>query len=111
MKIDPFGGTTLLVSSYPAILRKARPAEILRGLLEPLSEAGAAPDREKLLESLLQTMACKAAIKAGDRLEGTEVISLLEESEGVRDIHHCPHGRPSMLVFTCRELDRRFHRT
>jgi DNA mismatch repair protein MutL len=111
VKVDPFGGTTLLVSSYPSIFRKVRPGEILRGLLEPLAEAEAEPDREKLLEALLQTMACKAAIKAGDRLDGEEVLSLLEEAEGVSDIHHCPHGRPSMLVFSCRELDRRFHRT
>jgi DNA mismatch repair protein MutL len=56
-------------------------------------------------------IACKAAIKAGDHLAPEEVTSLLEQRQHYQDSHHCPHGRPTALVFTREELDRRFKRT
>ena len=62
------------------------------------------------MDELLHMMACKAAIKAGDRLSLEEVESLLENRHLCRDAHHCPHGRPTALVFTREELDKRFKR-
>ena len=56
-------------------------------------------------------IACKAAIKAGDRLAPEEITALLEQRHHYQDSHHCPHGRPTALVFTREELDRRFKRT
>ncbi|MFP6691432.1 MAG: DNA mismatch repair protein MutL, partial [Pirellulales bacterium] len=64
-----------------------------------------------LLDELLHMISCKAAIKAGDRLSPTEVEALLQQRELARDAHHCPHGRPTALVFTREELDKRFKRT
>ncbi len=55
-------------------------------------------------------MACKAAIKAGDRLTAAEIAALLEQRHLVDDSHHCPHGRPTALVFTREELDKQFKR-
>jgi DNA mismatch repair protein MutL len=110
MKIEPFGGDTVLVAGYPAMLANINPAEVLRGLLEPLLSAGKAPDHHDLLDELLHAIACKAAIKAGDRLNPEEITTLLEQRHLVNDPHHCPHGRPTALVFTREELDRRFKR-
>ena len=59
----------------------------------------------------MHTIACKAAIKAGDRLSPEEITTLLEQRRLVDDAHHCPHGRPTSLVFTRAELDRQFGRT
>ena len=59
----------------------------------------------------MHTIACKAAIKAGDRLAPEEITALLEQRHLVDDAHHCPHGRPTSLVFTRAELDRQFGRT
>ncbi len=55
-------------------------------------------------------ISCKAAIKAGDRLTPEEIAALLEQRHLARDTHHCPHGRPTALVFTREELDRQFKR-
>lgn len=63
-----------------------------------------------MLDELLHSMACKAAVKAGDRLKPEEISELLEHRELCRDAHHCPHGRPTALLFTCEELDKRFKR-
>ena len=55
-------------------------------------------------------MACKAAIKAGDKLSREEIVELVARAEMEAFAHHCPHGRPSTVVFTTEELDKFFIR-
>ncbi|HUT13724.1 MAG TPA: DNA mismatch repair endonuclease MutL [Thermoguttaceae bacterium] len=110
MKVEPFGGETVLITGYPAMLANMNPVDVLHGLLEQLLAGGKAPDGRDLLEELLHTIACKAAIKAGDRLAPEEITSLLGQRHLVADPHHCPHGRPTELVFTREDLDRQFKR-
>ncbi len=110
IEIEEFGGDSVLVSSYPAMLANFAPAEALRSLVEQLQSGGKSPDRRDVLDELLHMISCKAAIKAGDRLSSEEIHTLLELREVYQDSHHCPHGRPTSLVFTRDELDRRFKR-
>ena len=110
VRLEPFGGGTVLVSAYPAMLANFNPAEVLRALLEQLASSAKLPDRRDLLDGLLHTVACKAAIKAGDQLSVEEIASLLEQRHLIDDPHHCPHGRPSVLVFSREELDKQFRR-
>ena len=110
LKVEPFGGDTILISAYPAMMSAASPAELLRSLIEILLAGGRAPERRDLLDELLHMMSCKAAIKAGDRLTPEEIDALLEQRHLAQDTHHCPHGRPTALVFTREELDRQFKR-
>ena len=110
VRVEPFGGDTILISGYPAMLANIGPTEVLRALLEPLLSEVKKPDRRDLLDELLHTIACKAAIKAGDRLAPEEIDALLGQRHLVDDAHHCPHGRPTSLVFTREELDKRFKR-
>jgi DNA mismatch repair protein MutL len=111
IEIEPFGGDCILVSSYPAMLGRLNPAEILRSAVERLLAGGGGVDRRGLLDELLHMCACKAAVKAGDHLAPEEIAALLEQRHDFQDAHHCPHGRPTALVFTRDELDRRFKRT
>jgi len=108
--VEPFGGDTVLVTGYPAMLANVGPAEILRQMVDHLMAEGKSPDRRDLLDDLMHTISCKAAIKAGDRLSREEMGELIELRHLVQDAHHCPHGRPTALVFTREELDRRFKR-
>jgi DNA mismatch repair protein MutL len=110
VKIEPFGGSTLLVAGYPAMLANMNPVEVLRALLEQILAGVKQPDRRDLLDELLHTIACKAAIKAGDRLAPAEIMALLEQRHWINDAHHCPHGRPTALIFTREELDKQFKR-
>ena len=109
--IEPFGGDTVLVSSYPAMLANFAPAEVLRDLVDQLLADGKKPDRRDVLDSLLHMISCKAAIKAGDRLSGEEISALLQQRHLAQDTHHCPHGRPTALFFSRAELDKQFKRT
>jgi DNA mismatch repair protein MutL len=110
VRIEPFGGDTVLVSSYPAMLARMAPAEVLRHVVDLLLAGGKQPDRRDLIDELLHMFSCKAAIKAGDPLTPPEIDALLARRHLAQDAHHCPHGRPTALVFTREELDRQFKR-
>ena len=110
LEIEDFGGETLLIHSYPAILPKRAPGEMLRTILESVMGAGRDPNPKDLLNHLLSTVACKAAVKAGDPLSHEEITSLLEQKDLYQETHHCPHGRPTALFFSLNELDRMFGR-
>ena len=108
--VEPFGGETVLVSSYPAMLANLSPADVLRDLVEKLLSGGREPEARDLVDELLHMISCKAAVKFGDRLTPEEIDALLAQRHLARDAHHCPHGRPTALVFTREELDRQFQR-
>jgi DNA mismatch repair protein MutL len=63
-----------------------------------------------LLNDLLSLMACHSAVRAGDRLTPEEMSALVTQRHLVNDTHHCPHGRPTALLFTKLDLDRQFRR-
>lgn len=111
IEVEAFGGDTILMTSYPAMLANMRPAEVLRQVLEPLMSGGKEPSAREVLDELLHMIACKAAIKAGDRLSPEEITSLLEQRYMFQDTHHCPHGRPTALFFSREQLDKMFKRT
>lgn len=110
IEVEPFGGDTVLVSAYPAMLANMGPAEMLCQVVDGLLAGEKTLERRDLLDELLHMIACKAAIKAGDRLTPEEIAALLDQRDEFADSHHCPHGRPTALVFTRDELDRRFKR-
>jgi DNA mismatch repair protein MutL len=110
IEIEPFGGDTVVISAYPAMLANISPGEVLRQVVDILLSGEKVPDRRDVLDELLHMISCKAAIKAGDRLSVEEVDALLEQRHLFHDTHHCPHGRPTALVFTREELDKRFKR-
>jgi DNA mismatch repair protein MutL len=109
-RLEAFGGGTLLLTAYPAILAHADHERILRDAAETLGTSGRSLSRRDILDSLLHLMACKAAVKAGQRLKPEEMESLLAQRHLIDDAHHCPHGRPTALVLTRAELDRQFGR-
>ncbi|MEK6248183.1 MAG: hypothetical protein N2C12_08385, partial [Planctomycetales bacterium] len=111
VQIEPFGGNTILIASYPAMLANWNPVNLLRSLAEQLTSGGKLPDRRDILDELLHMISCKAAIKAGDRLTPDEIHALVQQRELAQDSHHCPHGRPTSLIFTREELDKQFLRT
>ncbi len=110
MKIEPFGGDTVLIAGYPAMLANLNPSAVLHALLDELLSADKTPQRQDLLDELLHTIACHAAVKAGDHLAAEEINSLLEQRHLIDDAHHCPHGRPTAVIFTREELDKQFKR-
>jgi DNA mismatch repair protein MutL len=110
LEVEDFGGGAVAVSSYPALLGRVPVSQIFQGVVDALATKDRPPTRDQLFDRLLATMACKAAVKAGDRLSREEIDYLMQLRPMAEDSHHCPHGRPTSLVFSRHELDKQFRR-
>ncbi len=110
IEIEAFGGGTVLVRSYPSMLANLPPADVVSSIASQLATSQQSPSSVELVDELLHSISCKAAVKYGDRLAPGEVQALLAERHLTQNHHHCPHGRPTALVFSCDELDKQFKR-
>jgi DNA mismatch repair protein MutL len=111
LEVETFGGDTVLVRSVPAMLRHVNPGRLVRDLAEHLRTQPLPPSRDGVLGELMHMMACKGAVKAGQPLSSPEIEELLARGHVAANSHHCPHGRPTALVFTKADLERQFGRT
>ncbi len=111
IEVAPFGPTTIALQQFPTLLaeRGVQSREFLRELLDRLTEDDHL-DPEQLLESILETLACKAAVKAGDPLTPTEIHALLARRDEADKGSACPHGRPTTLKLTLKDLEKQFKR-
>ncbi len=110
LEVQDFGEPTLAVLSIPLLAKHLRAGELVRDLIDRFRHSQARPDPEAIINLTLATIACKAAVKAGDKLEPAEIEALLARGREFSESHHCPHGRPSALVFTKTELEKQFGR-
>jgi DNA mismatch repair protein MutL len=112
IEVAPFGPETIAIQQFPTLLaeRGAHAVEFLREVLDTLGEDSSAGP-EQLIEDVLQVMACKAAIKAGQPLSHAEMESLIARREDVEKSSSCPHGRPTTLKLTLQDLEKQFKRT
>lgn len=111
IEIESFGPTTLAVQAFPMLLERAEPVGFVSDLLDKLAEDDGHSNEERLLHEILDMAACKAAIKAGQALSEEEISHLLAHKDIVQRSSRCPHGRPTTLVFSRKELEKQFKRT
>ena len=106
---EDFGGGSLLVRAAPAGVEAGEIEAVLNELGSGLLSTGRA-DPEGARDALLHTMACKAAIKGGQKNSPEE---LLRVARAVMDgsVKYCPHGRPVAIELTRGQLEKRFGRT
>ncbi len=107
-EISDFGGGSVALRQVPIDMDLSDPAGMLEEIADKL-KTGGRQDVESMRDSLLHTVACKAAIKAGKRTDPRELTGLIDKvlSGAVR---YCPHGRPVSLELTKTQLDRSFKR-
>lgn len=110
IEVTPFGQDTVAVQSFPALLKDADVVGFLRDLLDKLADHASQPHTELIIHELLDMMACKAAVKAGDPLTPKEIEALIKQKDLLEKSSNCPHGRPTTLRLTVRDLDRQFKR-
>ncbi|NMA64139.1 MAG: DNA mismatch repair endonuclease MutL [Syntrophomonadaceae bacterium] len=105
--LDVMGRNTVALRGAPALL-KGQEREAMEEMLELLREGR--PEDLLLGERIFALMACKSAIKAGESLHLPEMNQLIRDWLSCSDYHHCPHGRPAMVVISADELARRLKR-
>ncbi len=111
IELAPFGPRTMAIQAFPTLLAKADPLDFVQDLIDLLGHKDADLDAERLLEEVLNMAACKAAIKAGQKLSDNEIEKLLADREIVERASRCPHGRPTTIKFSLSDLEKQFKRT
>ena len=110
-ELEEFGGNTILIRAMPAPLPTRVAAQTITDILDKLPEQ---PHAEvalpKAIDDALITLACRAAVKAGDTLDAKEMINLVRELSEAKLPFNCPHSRPIIIEMERDELERRFHR-
>lgn len=109
VETEDFGGSTVLVRSVPADVETPD----VEGLICELAAKLARGSRDALSEKtewVLHSIACRAAIKAGDRTASTELMHLAQDILDGKVPPFCPHGRPVVLKLTKKELEKQFGR-
>ncbi|MDW7773392.1 MAG: DNA mismatch repair endonuclease MutL [Desulfobulbaceae bacterium] len=110
--LQHFGEETWVIKAVPALVASVDPADLLFETLDKIASAG--NDKSSgiaaRIDNLLSSMACKAAIKAGDRLAPEEMLKLLEQMQASEFFSHCPHGRPVVKVFSEKDIEKWFNR-
>ncbi len=108
----PMSPTTIGVQGFPTFLfdRGVEAGPFMTELLEKAEASGFVPGSEEALHEVLDMMACKAAVKAGDRMSDAELGELLAFRERIERSSNCPHGRPTSIRVTIKELEKRFGR-
>lgn len=105
-----FGKNTVIMDGIPSDVRVGNERKILQEVLDEYKNNENAGIKD-IRDNLAKSFACKAAIKAGDRLNTTEMISLIEHLFLTKMPYVCPHGRPIIIRIPLEELDKRFGRT
>jgi len=105
--VEPFGNRSYLIRTMPAVMAGANIIEMVTDLLGTLaSKEGLNRLEEKIAESL----ACHGAIRAGQQLSSEEMRELVKQLEKTKQPRTCPHGRPTMIHLSARQLEKEFGR-
>ena len=109
IEAEDYGGATVLVRAVPADVPVEDVTDMLLELADRLKNGGGDALREKT-EWVLHSIACRAAIKAGDRTNAREMVALAQKILDGTVPPFCPHGRPCVLKITRKELEKQFGR-
>jgi len=110
-ELEPFGPDgSLALTAAPKYSVTRRHTEVIQELCEELAQGRRPGDFSTLRKSLVEMVACKAAIKAGDALSPEQIRDLLKLGESVPHTFTCPHGRPTTYQVGFTELEKIFHR-
>jgi DNA mismatch repair protein MutL len=110
-RLEPFGSNTFVVRAVPSAALRQEPLRLLLDLVAAGCEGTSSPAPEAVLESLLQSMACRVAIKAGQRLGRNEMAALLQQLDRLDHCSTCPHGRPLWWKLSVSKVERIFGRS
>ncbi len=108
--IAEFGGDTFVVDALPVCLGKVSARAVLSDVAESLDQGGARGGTDRWAEDQVAMAACKASVKAQDRLTLQEIEQLVLDLARAEMPYTCPHGRPTLIFMGFQELRRKFGR-
>ena len=109
-EIEPFGGEEYAVRAVPDNLFGIAKKELLIEMLDSLADGLTTSMTPDLIDEKVASMSCKAAVKGNHRLSAQEMDTLIGELLTLENPYHCPHGRPTIIAMSKRELEKKFKR-
>lgn len=106
--IKEFGKNTVFIDAVPVEIKPGQEQELLLEIIEEYQIL----ENEKLdlWHAVAASFACRAAVKAGDKLSQQEMVSLIDQLFATDEPYFCPHGRPVVINVSLDEIDKRFGR-
>ncbi|MAB83934.1 MAG: DNA mismatch repair protein MutL [Phycisphaerae bacterium] len=112
IEAEAMGPAAVGIHAIPVLLLE-RKVDIVEFMAELLAKAGGGslpPDEEAALQEVLDMMSCRAAVKAGEQLNESEMAELMRQRDLVERSSRCPHGRPTTLRLSLEDLEKQFGR-
>ena len=107
-KIREFGENKIIVEGIPVYVKNDDEITLIKDIIDKYDTYG--ENESELHDKLAANYSCKAAIKAGEKLEDNEIKHLINKLFQSPNPYFCPHGRPIIVNLTIEELDKRFER-
>lgn len=109
-EFEDFGQDSYAVRAVPGNLFSIAKRELLLDMLDSLSDELNRNLPPELIDEKIASMSCKAAVKGNMRLSASEADALIGELLVLSNPYHCPHGRPTIIAMSKRELEKKFKR-
>ena len=106
-ELELLGDRQVAVRTVP-LGKAGKQSEVFGAILTDLKRE--VPSKSEIWYQLIQTTACKAAIRAGDKITQQEAMRLVEELSGCEDPYHCAHGRPTFFTVAKKDYEKNFKR-
>lgn len=110
LEIEPFGAGAICVRATPALFGTMDAAGLIRDLADDFAEYEAGLALKERFEEIMGNMACRGSVRAGRRLNGTEMNALLRQMEATPHSGQCNHGRPTYVELKLADIERLFGR-
>lgn len=107
--IEDFGDNDVLVREVPLFLGNPQMNKLFHDILDNLRSLGSGLTIDVKYDKIA-SLACRAAVKANDKLSDIEILSLLDELRYIDEPFTCPHGRPTILKYTMKDIEKSFKR-
>lgn len=108
-EVESFGGNEYALRTVPVDLYGCSEREMFLEVLDELGE-GVRRSSFQVVEEKIASMSCKAAVKGNNRLSAREAEKLIDELLTLENPYNCPHGRPTIIVMSRQEMEKKFKR-
>ncbi|TGL17082.1 DNA mismatch repair endonuclease MutL [Leptospira yanagawae] len=106
--LEPFSGGTILIREVPSYIDPGKETETILDLWERFKSKD--PEEKELYDEMAKCVACRSAIKKGDQVSDPIIGELLQRLSYCENPSLCPHGRPTLIKLTRKDLETMFHR-
>lgn len=106
-ELELLGDRQIAVRTVP-LGKAGKQSEVFSAILTDLKRE--VPSKSEIWYQLIQTTACKAAVRAGDKLTQQEAMALIEKLSKLEDPYHCAHGRPTFFTVSKKDYEKNFKR-